>query len=182
MQELSLNILDIAQNSIRAGASLTEIIIDEDMEKDLLTIEINDNGCGMTPEQVQNVTDPFFTTRSTRSVGLGVPFFKMAAEQAGGDFTITSEIGVGTWLKATFQHSHIDRMPLGDMCGSICIIIRMNADRDFLYKHTVNGKSFTVDTRELRETLGEDVPLDLPDVMEWIEGFIKENTETIMGG
>jgi len=178
MQEISLNILDIAQNSIRAGALLTQIIINEDHKEDLLTVEIIDNGSGMSEEQLLNVTDPFFTTRTTRSVGLGVPFFKMAAEQTGGFFEIKSTLGEGTYLKAAFKHSHIDRMPLGDMCSSICIIIRMNKDIDFLYRHTIDGKSFELDTCTIRETLG-DVPIDEPDVMAWIEEYIKENTAQI---
>jgi len=175
MQELSLNILDIVQNSIRAEASLTEITVIEDVLADVLEISIKDNGCGMSAEQLEKVKDPFFTTRTTRDVGLGVPLFKMAAEMSGGEFYIDSSEGVGTELKATFGYSNIDRMPLGDMCTTIGIIISMNTDRDFLYSYSYNGESFTLDTRELRETLG-DIPLNNPDVAEWIKEYLLENT------
>ena len=109
MRELSLNILDIAQNSIVAGASLTEILVKEDTVKNELLIGIYDNGKGMTEEQVRNVQDPFFTTRTTRKVGMGIPLFKMAAEQTGGSFTITSQVGVGTKVEALFKTDSIFR-------------------------------------------------------------------------
>ena len=80
MPEISLNVLDVAENSTRAGASLVTITVDADFTSDRLSIVIDDNGCGMTPQQVEQVTDPFFTSRTTRKVGLGVPFFKLAAE------------------------------------------------------------------------------------------------------
>lgn len=111
MQELSLNVLDIAQNSVRAGASLIEITVDEQPAADTLTITVRDDGCGMTPEQVRRVTDPFFTTRTTRRVGLGVPFLKMGAEMTGGSLSIESEPGRGTAVTAVFGLTHIDRMP-----------------------------------------------------------------------
>jgi len=132
MQELSLNILDVAQNSVRAGATLTEITVDEQPADDRLTISIRDNGCGMAPEQVRQVTDPFFTTRTTRRVGLGVPLLKMAAELTGGSLEITSEPGRGTSLRAVFGLNHIDRMPLGDIAATICSLVQCNPDIDFL--------------------------------------------------
>lgn len=178
MQELSLNVLDIAQNSIRAGASLTTIRVEEDTAANELAISIEDDGCGMTEEQVKQVTDPFYTTRTTRKVGLGVPFFKMAAEMTGGSFTLRSVPGEGTCLTARFVRDSIDRMPLGDMCGTVCILIRMNPSLDFRYIRALDGKSFTVDTRELRKILG-DVPLDTPEVMEWIQDFIMEQTDEL---
>lgn len=119
MPEISLNILDVAENSTRAGASLVEITVDADTVSDRLTIVIKDNGCGMTREQVSQVTDPFFTSRTTRKVGLGVPFFKYAAESTGGSFSIESRLGEGTEVTAVFVLSHIDRMPLGDITSTI---------------------------------------------------------------
>ena len=113
MPEIAMNILDVAENSVRAGASLIRITVDISRELDRLNIVIEDNGCGMTAEQVAHVTDPFFTTRTTRKVGLGVPFFKMAAESTGGSFSIESVPGQGTVVTAVFGLSHIDRMPLG---------------------------------------------------------------------
>ena len=131
MQELSLNVLDIAQNSVRAGARLIEIMVDEQPESDTMTITVADDGCGMTPEQAAHVTDPFFTTRTTRRVGLGVPFLKMAAEMTGGGLTIETAPGRGTTVCAVFGLTHIDRMPLGDIAATICSLIQCNPEIDF---------------------------------------------------
>lgn len=173
MKELSLNVLDIAQNSISAGATLITIETVEDEEADRLSICILDNGRGMTPEQVAHVTDPFFTTRTTRKVGLGVPLFKMAAEMAGGAFSIQSEPGKGTAVRATFQLSNVDRMPLGDMEDTIFMLIHMNPQLDFVYQRGKNGRAFTLDTRQLRQILG-DVPFNDPEVGAWIKGYLSE--------
>lgn len=181
MRELSLNILDVAQNSVRAEASLTEITVTEDQAGDSLVIEIRDNGKGMTQEQIEHVVDPFFTTRTTRKVGLGVPLFKMAAEQTGGSLRIESQTGAGTVVTARFHPSHVDMTPLGDINATVSLLIRCNPALDFCFTHRVNGREFTLDTRQLREILGG-VPLDSPDVMEWIEGYLKEQTELIYGG
>ena len=175
MRELSLNVLDIAQNSIAAGATRIELTVDVASTEDRLTIGIADNGCGMTPEQIAQVRDPFYTTRTTRKVGMGVPLFRMAAEMAGGGLAITSAPGKGTHVTATFQLSHIDRLPLGDMHGTVTALIRLNPHLDFVYRYTADGKGYTLDTRELREVLG-DVPLDTPDVMEWISDFLREQS------
>ena len=115
MTEISLNILDVAQNSISAGAKLIEISVVADIKSDTLTVVIKDNGCGMDEEKLKKVIDPFFTTRTTRKVGLGIPFYKLAAENTGGTFNITSQLGLGTTVTAVFGLSHIDRMPLGDI-------------------------------------------------------------------
>jgi anti-sigma regulatory factor (Ser/Thr protein kinase) len=174
MQELSLNILDIAQNSIKAQATLIELAVEIDTAADRLTVLINDNGCGMTPEQVAKVTDPFFTTRDTRSVGLGVPFFKDAAESTGGSFEIRSEKGKGTWVTAIFGLTHIDRAPLGDMNATIELLVFYNTHIDFLYRYKVDDAEFTLDTREIKELL-EGAPIDAPDVKAFISEFLKEN-------
>jgi anti-sigma regulatory factor (Ser/Thr protein kinase) len=113
MRELSLNVMDVAQNSVRAEATLVFITVEESDKNDSLTITIEDNGCGMTEEQVAQVIDPFFTTRTTRKVGLGVPLFKMSAEQTGGSFSIESEVGRGTKTQASYVKSHVDMTPLG---------------------------------------------------------------------
>ncbi|MBR4111931.1 MAG: sensor histidine kinase [Ruminiclostridium sp.] len=181
LPEISLNILDVAQNSISAGAALTEITVDIDSVSDTLTVCINDDGCGMTEEQVLAVTDPFYTTRKTRKIGLGVPFFKAAAENTGGSFEIASEVGVGTKVKAVFGLSHIDRMPLGDMVFTIHTLVTLNSSIDFLYRYTVDGKSFTLDTRQFREILG-DVPFNVPEVSEYIKSYLIENSEEVNGG
>nr|WP_317413243.1 ATP-binding protein [uncultured Solibaculum sp.] len=182
MRELSLHILDIVQNSVSAGASLIQIVIVEDTKADRMSIDIIDNGRGMTRTQVSKVSDPFFTSRTTRKVGLGIPLFKMAAEQAGGDFSIESIPGKGTTVKATFGLTHIDRAPLGNMIATVNVLIRCNPKIDFIYRREKDGRSFTLDTREVREELGAEVPLDTPEVLEWVDGYLKENTEQIVGG
>lgn len=182
MRELSLNVMDVAENSVRAKASLIEIIVKESKKDDLLSIIIKDNGCGMTEEQVRSVIDPFFTTRTTRKVGLGIPLFKLASEQTGGTFSIESEVGVGTKTSANFVMSSIDMTPLGDINSTISILIRCNPDIDFVFTHSTDKDNFVLDTRELREVLGEDVPLNTNDVLQWINEFLIENTENIYGG
>lgn len=178
MRELSLNILDIAQNSIAAGASLTEILVKEDTVKKELLIGIYDNGKGMTAEQVENVQDPFYTTRTTRKVGMGIPLFKMAAEQTGGSFKITSQVGVGTRVEALFKTDSIDFTPLGDMEATISTIVSMNEDKDFIYIRSVDGKEFEFSSAEIKQIL-DGVPLSEPSVIMWIESYIKENTEEL---
>lgn len=181
MRELSLNVMDIAQNSVRAKASVIEIEITEDTEQSTLEIKITDDGCGMSEEQVKSVIDPFFTTRTTRKVGLGIPLFKMAAEQTGGYLDIKSQLGKGTVVTAKFISSHMDMTPLGDINSTISILIRCNPDTNIVFTHSVDDKTFTLNTRELKEVLG-DVPLDTPEVMQWIDDYLKEQTETLYGG
>ena len=178
MRELSLNVMDIAQNSIRAGASLTTIRIDESVPGDTLAITVTDNGCGMSEEQGKRGIDPFFTTRTTRKVGLGVPLFKMEAEMTGGSFVIDSTLGVGTTLTATFRPSHVDMIPLGEIGAVIHLLVTCNPEIDFLYiRSKVNGageeKTLTLDTREFRAQLG-DIPFSEPDVSDWIREYIAE--------
>lgn len=178
MKELSLHILDIAKNSVKAKAARIEIIIDENEESNLLSIEINDNGCGMSEEFLKTVKDPFSTTRTTRRVGMGISLFESAAEQCGGGLEIFSELGKGTRLKATFRHSSIDRAPIGDMAGTMTTLISGSPEIDFLYSHTKNGKTFSMDTAEFKEILGG-VPLDNPEVLMWIDGYVKEGLSEI---
>ncbi len=181
MRELSLNVMDIAQNSVRAEASLVKITVEESDKNDLLTITIEDNGCGMSEEQVAQVIDPFFTSRTTRKVGLGVPLFKMSAEQTGGDFEIKSKLGEGTLTKASYVKSHVDMTPLGDINSTVVILIQCNPDIDFVFSRSTDSGSFTLDTRELREVL-DGVSLDTPEVLEWIKQFLEEQTQIINGG
>ncbi len=173
MKELSLHILDIAKNSVKAKATLIEIIVDENINKNLLTIEIKDNGCGMSKEFLKTVKDPFSTTRTTRKVGMGISLFEAAAVQCGGKLDITSEVGVGTVLTVTFELDSIDRAPIGDMAGTMVTLISGSPSIDFMYKHIKGGKEFALDTREVRQILGE-VSLDMPDVLMWIEEYINE--------
>lgn len=181
MKELSLNILDITENSVKAGATLTEILLSE--ENGMLTLVIKDDGCGMSPEIVENVTNPFYTTRTTRNVGLGVPLLKMAAEQTGGTFAIeshTMELDSihGTTVTAVFDTSHIDFTPLGDVIASVTTLIQGHPDTDFLFRHTIDGKEVMLDTRQLREIL-EGVPLNSYEVIKWIEEYLKEQYQDL---
>lgn len=177
MPEISLNILDVAQNSVTAGATLTTIKIAADSASDRLEASITDNGRGMTAEQVERVTDPFFTTRTTRKVGLGVPFFKMAAEITGGEFSIKSTPGVGTCTTAIFGLSSIDRMPIGDIASTMVTLVGMNPDIDFVLDYSVDNQGFVMDTREFREILG-DISLSEPEVQSYITEFIREGIST----
>ena len=178
MKELSLNILDIAKNSVKAGAKLCKIEIIETPET--LTLRISDDGCGMTEEFVKNVTDPFCTTRTTRSVGLGIPLLKLEAEQTGGSFKISSRHesvypdSHGTVTEAVFYKNHIDMTPLGDVISSVVTLVQGDPGMDFLFIHSRPEGEVKLDTRELREVLGEDVPLDLPDVLVWIRENLEE--------
>jgi anti-sigma regulatory factor (Ser/Thr protein kinase) len=181
MTEISLNILDVAENSTRAGASLVTILVTVDSAADKLIVIIKDDGCGMTKEQVLHVTDPFFTTRETRKVGLGVPFFKYAAESTGGSFSIESEPLAGTAVTAVFGLSHIDRMPLGDINSTIETLITCHPDTDFLYTYRYNQASFELDTRAFREILG-DIPFDTPEISAYIREYLKENKLETDGG
>jgi hypothetical protein len=170
MRELSLHILDIVQNSLEAGATLVELTIEEDLTADRLTITVRDNGRGMDEAQLARIFDPFYTTRKTRHVGLGVPLFKAATERCNGDLTITSQVGKGTTLRATFQRSHIDRAPLGDVTGTLMAVI-LGGTCDVHYLHRVGEKEFGFHTATIKAELG-DVPLTHPAVRQWLQEFI----------
>ena len=178
MLELSLHILDIAENSTRANASLVEITIVEDTGEDVFSFEIRDNGTGMDRETIDRAMDPFYTTKKVRRVGLGLPMLAQACERANGRFEIQSAPGEGTRVYALFGHSHIDRQPLGDIAGVISMLILGNPDRDFLYTHVFNGGTYTLDTRELRQELG-DVPLNHIEVVNLIRDNINEGIEEL---
>ena len=177
MKELSLNILDIAENSVKAKATLIEISISETDTQ--MSITIKDDGCGMTKETLESVTNPFYTTRTTRKVGMGIPLFKFAAEQTGGGLTITSthadddpEIH-GTTLVALLHKNHIDFTPLGDVVSSVTTLIQGHPDVDFLFTHRSDALDVSLDTREMRAVL-DDVPLDSYEVLAWIKDNLTE--------
>jgi anti-sigma regulatory factor (Ser/Thr protein kinase) len=178
MLELAEHILDIAENSIRAGAGTVEIVINEDSAKDLLTIEINDNGSGMTKEEIKKVEDPFYTTKTVRRVGLGIPLLANAAEMAGGSLRLKSAKGKGTKLTATFALSHLDRQPMGNITTTMLTLIAGNSEVDFIYKHRHNDRRFTLDTRQIRKEI-EDVPINHPEIIKYIRGVINEGLNEI---
>ncbi len=178
MKELSLNILDIAQNSIHADATLVEILLDE--TETSLSLSIIDDGKGMSEEFLARVTDPFSTTRTTRKVGMGLPLLKLAAEQTGGHLTITSRERSahpddhGTEVTAFFYKTHLDFTPLGDVISTVVSLVQGSPEVDFLFRHTFPDHEVELDTREIREVLGDEVPLSSPDVLVWIRETLRE--------
>ena len=174
MRELADNILDIAQNSISARASLVEIDI-------TVSLAFIDDGCGMSQEMVSAVSDPFTTTRKTRKVGLGLPLLKMTAQATGGDFSIASELGKGTTVRVSFGLSHIDRPPMGDVPGALFTLVLMNPETDFRFVYDYDGKVFVFDTREIRETVAP-IPLDHPEISAWIKDCLVQEINELHGG
>jgi hypothetical protein len=185
MQELSLHILDIIQNSIAALADLISIEIEEDSERDCLMISIRDNGRGIPREYLSQAVDPFYTTRQTRKVGLGLSLLQQAAVQSDGYLNISSEEGKGTEVRAFFKHSHIDRMPLGDIGKTMGILIIGNPQVDFAYFHRVEGDEFRFDTQAVRGEL-DGIPLNDPHVIGFIfqefEGWMTRRNAMLRGG
>ncbi len=178
MRELSLHILDVLENSIEAGASRVELSIEENSERDTLVIEVIDNGRGMDKEKVERVLDPFYTTRKTRHVGLGLPLFAAAARRCNGDLTLQSVAGKATRLRATFCRSHVDRAPLGDMPSVLLAVLLSERPVDLGYVHKVGVREFRFDSSEIRTELGE-VPLTHPKVRAWISELIKDGEESL---
>ena len=181
MRELSLHILDLAQNSLTAGASRLDIIVEIDHKKDLVAITLSDDGKGMAPDFLKTVTSPFTTTRTTRKVGLGIPMFKENAELTGGTFSIESTVGAGTKMRAGFVLSSIDRPPLGDLAATMISLVVSNPEFHFQLDYLVDGQSFSFDTEEIRAVLGP-VPLDSPEVVSWMKDYLEEGIESLHGG
>lgn len=178
MKELSLHILDLAENGITAGARLVRIHVDERPVDNVITIEIEDNGRGIPPEMLEVITDPFVTTRTTRRVGMGLSLFKAATERCGGRFGIRSEPGKGTLTRGEFQYDHIDRAPLGDMPSTLVSLIAGYPEIDIDYTHLYDGRNFSFDTREIRDEL-EGVPLNEPAVLQHLKKAIQQELEGI---
>lgn len=176
MKEISLHILDIAENSVNAGAAEIQILVAENIKNDELVVTIKDNGCGMDAEKIKRITDPFVTSRTTRKVGLGIPFFKAAAEACEGSFEITSELGQGTLISVRFRHSHIDRMPLGDLKGTFLNLLIGNPDTRWVFRYEYNENIFEFDSQPVTEILG-DLPLSDPQVIKFLRGSISEGID-----
>ena len=178
MKEISLNILDIAENSVKAGAATVGIDINE--TDGALEFTVIDDGRGMTADFLARVTDPFTTTRKTRSVGLGLPLLKMEAEMTGGEFKIESRSADefsdhGTKVYAKFIKDSIDCIPLGDIVGTVCTLIQGHGDEniDFEFTHRIGEKEISLSTAEMKEMLG-DVPLSSPEVIAWVREYLTE--------
>ena len=178
MKDLSQHILDIVQNSIRAKATLIGIEIAENNDDNQLIISITDDGCGMNEEQLQRAIDPFYTSRTTRKVGLGLSLFKQNAEMANGSFGIESELGEGTKVTAIFGLNHLDRPVMGDLVGTLLILFCTLGTVDYIFKHQTPYGTFELDTREIKQTL-ENVPINHPDVRLFLKEMLKENLEQI---
>ena len=176
MKELSFNILDITKNSVTAGAKNIEISLIED-EKGILTLSIKDDGCGMSDETLQKVSNPFYTTRTTRKVGMGIPLLTLAAEQTGGKVSIISSTKAedhGTTISATFDTKSIDFTPLGDIVETVCLLIQGNPEIDFVFIHQTPKFNVRLSIPEIKEILGEDVSVAEFEVIQWIKGFLDE--------
>ena len=183
MREIALHLLDIAENSAAAESKNISVHVHEDLFNDRLTVSVIDDGHGMDAETAQQVQDPFYTTRTTRSVGLGIPLLKLAAEQAEGGFSLQSEVGQGAWVEAEFRHSHIDRMPLGDLAATFLslLISHPQIDWTFLYRVTHENQQsldFLFESAELKRELG-DISLTEPEVLTFVRGVFEEGIEEV---
>ena len=181
MRELSLHILDVVENSLAARATRITLEIAESLEDDRLRITISDDGMGMNQEMARRAVDPFFSTRTTRRIGLGLPMFKAAAEHCNGHFVLESEPGKGTTVSAQFQHSHIDRAPLGNMATTLMSILLSDRLQSLGYVHRVDDRCFEFDTDEIRQTL-EDVPISHLLVREWLLDHLSEGEASLRNG
>jgi anti-sigma regulatory factor (Ser/Thr protein kinase) len=178
MQELSLHILDIVQNSVRANADKIEVLVEEIPNKDIYSIEITDNGSGVDADTLVQIADPFFTTRTTRKVGMGISLYKQSAEQAGGSLIIESEQGKGTKLKAVFSFSHLDRPAMGDIAGTMTLLIGSYPQIRFIYVHRTPLSDFEFDTKEVKAEL-EGVPINNPKIMKVLKEIFADNLSLI---
>ena len=173
MRELSQHIMDLIENSVRAGAKRVDVMVEEDLSTDSLTIRVSDDGCGMPPEVVSRATDPFYTSRSCRKVGLGLPLLAATAQRCDGSLTVASELGAGTTVVASFRHSHIDRPPLGDLHSTLLSALVGHPNVDLVYRHRVDDRAFELDGAAIKREL-EGVPLSHPSVLRWLDRFLTE--------
>ena len=179
MKDLSLHVMDILQNSTRAGSSKIELDIIENTVENTFRIIFTDNGCGMDEEMVKRVVDPFFTTRTVRKVGLGLPLLKQNCEQTGGCLHIVSKQGKGTQVEAIFIHDHIDRPVLGDIAGAVVLTASAYPDIHFIYRHNKDGKTYEFDTEEVKEVLDE-LSIQMPEIIQYLREMIEENLKEIL--
>jgi hypothetical protein len=178
MKDISYHILDIVQNSLHAGATSVSVILTENTENSRLTLEVSDNGCGMTAEKLKKVIDPFFTTSVTKKVGLGLPLLKQNTELTGGTFSMESEEHKGTLVTAVFQYNNIDMIPMGDIAITFKTLIAANPEINFIYRHTRDNQSFTLNTEEVRYEL-ENVKLNEPEVLHYLTDYIRSNLKAL---
>jgi hypothetical protein len=178
LKEIALHLLDIAENSVAAGAKTIEIMVEEDLANDRLKISVQDNGRGMDEALLARVSDPFVTSRTTRKVGLGIPLFKAAAEACNGHLSLTSALGKGTRLEVEFQRSHIDRMPLGDLAGTMLTLVVSFPEIHWLFHYRANGVAFSFDDEPIKKELGE-IPLAEPVILAFIRELLEKGVGSV---
>ncbi len=169
-----MHILDIIGNSVRAMASLIEVSVIENTKEDTLVFSVKDDGYGMDEKTIKNALDPFFTSRKTRKVGLGIPLLQQNAQLSEGELNIKSRVGEGTVIEALFIRSHIDRPPLGDIPSTISLMISGNPSVDFVYTHSMDGDTFVIDSREIKQIL-DGVEITKPSVVKFLKQMVEEN-------
>jgi hypothetical protein len=174
LRELSLHIMDIMENGISAGGTLIALTVEENGKENRLRITVKDNGRGIPSHLLDEVTSPFYTTRTTRRVGLGLSLFREAARRCEGEMEIRSEEAKGTEVRASFQLDHVDLAPLGDMAASLTSLIMGNPDVEFIYTHEIDGRVFRLDTREVKKDL-DGAPIQHPEVLKALAGTIRES-------
>ncbi len=179
MYELTLHIIDIVHNSIRANASQIEVKIIDSLKSDKIIIEIIDNGIGMDEETIQRVQDPFYTTKKEKTVGLGVPLLKQTANHCDGEFFIKSELGKGTIVHAEFKKSHIDLPPIGNLSDTFLTLLTYDDENiNIILNYETDKGKFSISTSEIKNEIG-DVPLSSPEVISFLKSYIKENLEIL---
>jgi hypothetical protein len=178
LNELALHLLDIAENSVTAKAQNIQIIVDENLNDDRLRLGVMDDGIGMSPEKAARLADPFITSRTTRKVGLGIPLLKAAAEACNGSLEVQSTPGIGTSIQADFQYSHIDRMPLGDIVGTVLTLVVGWPETHWMFRYRLNGNEFVFDDQPIKEELG-DIPLCEPVILAYLRQTLSEGIAQI---
>ncbi|WP_294579867.1 ATP-binding protein [uncultured Thomasclavelia sp.] len=174
MQEIAMNILDIAYNSIRAGATMIKVLITDSLKQNIIEIKIIDNGKGMDKETLTKVTDPFYTTRTTRKVGLGIPIFKENIEATGGHFDIESTVNIGTSVTGIFVKDHLDTPPMGNIVDTMVTLIQADEKINYIFEYNTDDFNFTLDTCQIKEILGNDVSITEPQIIMWLKDYMKE--------
>lgn len=174
MQDLAMHILDIAYNSIRAQASEITVTYRDSTIANKITITIQDNGCGLSELQIQQVTNPFYTTRTTRRVGMGVALFQGLAQQCDGQFSLTSQVNLGTTIQVSVRKDHWDTPPQGDLAQTMQTLIQADPTIHFQFNMVLDTKTFTFDTKEIQAILTDEVSLSEPTILLWIQEYIHQ--------
>jgi len=178
LQDIAMYILDIGNNSIRAKASFVEISFVESSQLDSCTLKIDDDGCGMSAKQLENVRNPFYTTRNTRKVGLGMSFLDQLASQCNGNLVIESEVGKGTKLTLNYQRSHFDAPPIGDIASSMIALIQADGKMEYLFSYEIDRTNFEFDTKQIKELL-DGVSITEPSILLWLKDYIDEGLKRL---